>query len=64
MEYELFKTDEPSLVVLSVDTAYNCSFTSPNGMRLNESDASALKVSINIANGADFVGSRPVRKPK
>lgn len=64
MKYELFKNDEPSLVVLSVDSAYNCTFTSPSGMELNETDASALKVNINLANGADFVGSRPVRKPK
>lgn len=64
MEYELFKNDEPYLVVESVDVAYNCTFTSPNGMELSETDASSLKVSINIANGADFVGARQIRKPK
>ena len=64
MDYELFKNDEPYLVVESVDSAYNCTFTSPDGMRLSESDASTLNVNINIANGVDFVGSRPVRKPK
>lgn len=64
MKYEIFKIDTPELIAESVDSDYNVTFTTNVGMRFTN-EPSSLVNSINDAQyGENFVGARPVRKPK
>ena len=63
MEYEIYKIDTPDLIAESVDSNYNVNFVTGIGMRFS-TQPSSLVNSINAQYGENFVGSRPVRKPK
>jgi hypothetical protein len=63
MKYEIFKTDTPELIAESVDSDYNVTFTTQHGM-VFDSEPLSLVNQINNQNGTNFVGARPIRKPK
>lgn len=63
MKYEIYKIDNQELIAESVDSSYNVTFTTGHGMEF-ENEPSSLVNSINAQNGTNFVGARPIRRPK
>ncbi len=65
MKYLLYNLDNESLVVESVDSTYNPSYILDESQAMQfdtQTEAIAMLELINATN--DFVGTRPVRKPK
>lgn len=63
MNYEIYKIDTPELVAVSIDCDYMVTFSTSGGMLFNEEPLSLVD-EINANMGTEFVGARPVRKPK
>lgn len=63
MKYEIFKTDTPELIATSIDSDFVVTFATRGGLEF-EIEPLELVNQINENMLVDFVGARPVRKPK
>lgn len=63
MRYEIYKIDTPELVAVNIDCNYMVTFSTTGGMEFEEEPLELVNA-INANMGIEFVGARPVRKPK
>lgn len=66
MQYLIYDIDNPALVVVAVNSQGEplLSNDETRAMTFNEDDAMAFIENVLVPAGADFWGTRPVRKPK